>query len=129
MNITLITPEDRDRLTAILGTRPEAGPALPLDAAEVHRDTISGRYTTEALGRYCRTALPLLLGRLLAVEQLLTTTRHVLADHVAAVDGGDDRDLSDLLRELETAGVGLTDADIEAAAAISAAEAHAGAFG
>ncbi|MER6616345.1 hypothetical protein [Streptomyces xantholiticus] len=99
-----------------------------MDAAEVHAETIRGRHTTEGLGRYCRTALPLILRRLLAVESDLATLRAKVAEHVAAADQGDDPTPGELLEDLKRAGVDLR-GDVESAAAVLKAQAHAAAFG
>jgi hypothetical protein len=71
--------------------------SLALDAAEVHAATVAGRQTTEGLGNYSRIALPMLLGRLLAVETELLTLRAKVAGHVAAADQGHDPSAGELL--------------------------------
>ncbi|MFE6522278.1 hypothetical protein [Streptomyces sp. NPDC057794] len=98
------------------------------DVAEMHADTVAGRHTTEGLGNYCRTALPMLLRRLLAAETMLLTMRTKVAEHVAAHDQGDDPSARELLEDLKKAGVDLA-ADIENATAVLEAQAHAAAFG
>ncbi|MFF1600750.1 hypothetical protein ACFVYV_25130 [Streptomyces mirabilis] len=121
------TAEDLAELDRRL--RPGAPPSfsLALDAAEVHADTTAGRYTTEGLGRYCRTGLPMLLRRLLGVESELATLRAKVAGHIAAHDQGDDPTGGELLEDLRRAGVDLA-ADVTAAAAVLEGQAHAATF-
>lgn len=121
------TPELPAELDGMLRPAAPSSFSLALDAAEVHADTIAGRRTTEALGNYSRTALPMLLGRLLAVETELMTLRAKVAGHVAAADHGHDPSAGDLLKDLRRAGVDLG-ADVEAAAALLEAQAHAATF-
>ncbi|QOV40219.1 hypothetical protein IM697_18530 [Streptomyces ferrugineus] len=125
--LTPATPELLAELDRML--RPATPPSFPLalDAAEVHADTIAGRKTTEGLGNYSRTALPMLLRRLLAVETELLTMRTKVAGHVAEYDQGDDPSAGELLEELQRAGVDLR-ADVEAAAAVLEAQAHAATY-
>lgn len=123
------TPEQLAALDAQL--RPGSMPAsivVLLDAAEVHAETIAGRHTTEGFGRYCRTALPMLLRRLLAAESDLAVLRAQVARHVAAADRGEDPTPGDLFNDCRRAGIDLH-ADVEAAGAVLDAEAHAAAFG
>ncbi|MCX5182595.1 hypothetical protein [Streptomyces sp. NBC_00268] len=110
--------------------RPATPPSFPLalDAAEVHADTIAGRQTPEGLGNYSRTALPMLLRRLLAVEAELLTLRTKVAGHVAAADQGHDPTAGELLEDLRRAGVDLR-SDVAAAAAVLEGQAQAAAFG
>ncbi|MFI8206651.1 hypothetical protein [Streptomyces sp. NPDC085937] len=122
------TPEDLAELDRLLRPSSAGSLAVALDAAEVHADTINGRHTTEALGRYCRTALPMLLRRLLATETALLTVRTKVAGHVAAYDQGDDPSALELLEDLRRAGVDLR-ADVEMAAAVLEAEVRAATFG
>lgn len=123
------TPELLSELNRMLhpGTAPLPSLALAVDAAEVHADTVAGRRTTQALGNYSRTALPLLLGRLLAVETELLTLRTRVAGHIAAADQGHDPTVGELLEGLRRAGVDLR-ADVEAAAAVFEGQAHAATF-
>ncbi|MEU1275649.1 hypothetical protein [Streptomyces sp. NPDC005799] len=125
--LTPATPEELAALDQAL--RPAIPPSfsLALDAAEVHGDTVASRYTTEGLGRYCRTGLPLLLRRLLAVETEYAVLRGKVAGHVAAPDQGHDPTLGELLADLKRAGIDLR-ADVESAAAVLEAQAHAATF-
>lgn len=122
------TPELLAELARVLRPAAPASFSLALDAAEVHADTVAGRQTTEGLGNYSRTALPMLLGRLLAVETELLTLRAKVAGHVAAADQGHDPSVGELIGDLRRAGVDLT-ADVETAAALLEAQAHATTFG
>ncbi|GHH22374.1 hypothetical protein [Streptomyces lanatus] len=125
--LTPATPELLAELDRML--RPATPPSFPLalDAAEVHADTIAGRQTTEGLGNYSRTALPMLLRRLLAVETELLTMREKVAGHVAATDQGHDPTVGELLEALRLAGVDLR-ADVVTAAELLEAEARAATF-
>ncbi|MDV6291358.1 hypothetical protein R2F25_38755 [Streptomyces sp. UP1A-1] len=122
------TPEQLAALDAMLWPAPVSSIVVALDAAEVHTDTLAGRQTTEGLGRYCRTALPMLMRRLLAVESELLTIRGKVAGHIAEYDHGNDPTALELLEDLRRAGVDLR-ADVEAAAAVLEAQAHTAAFG
>ncbi|MEU9355072.1 hypothetical protein AB0D65_29760 [Streptomyces griseoloalbus] len=122
------TPEQLAALDGMLRPAPVSSIVVALDAAEVHADTLAGRQTIEGLGRYCRTALPMLMRRLLAVESELLTIRGKVAGHVAAADQGEDPTPGELLEELKRAGIDLR-ADVEAAALVLEAQAHAAAFG
>ncbi|QFG13328.1 hypothetical protein SEA_GILGAMESH_136 [Streptomyces phage Gilgamesh] len=122
------TPEQLAALDGMLRPSSHCSLAVALDAAEVHADTVAGRHTTEGLGRYCRTALPMLLRRLLAVESELLTIRGRVAGHVAAADQGADPTPGELLEELKRAGVDLR-ADVEEAALVLEAEARVATFG
>lgn len=126
--LTLATPEQLAELDRLLRPASVSSFAVAVDAAEVHAETIAGRHTTEGLGRYCRTALPMLLRRLLAAESALTVMRAKVAGHVAAADQGDDPTPGELLEDLKRAGVDLR-GDVEAAAAVLEAQAHVAAFG
>ncbi|MFE6639540.1 hypothetical protein ACFVFT_38500 [Streptomyces tendae] len=122
------TPELLAALDGMLRPSSPASLAVALDAAEVHADTVAGRHTTEGLGRYCRTALPMLLRRLLAVESELLTIRGKVAGHIAEYDQGEDPSPGELLEDLKRAGIDLR-ADVEAAALVLEAEARAATFG
>ncbi|MFF9901304.1 hypothetical protein [Streptomyces longispororuber] len=126
--MTPATPEMLAELDGML--RPGSPPSFPvlLDVAEVHADTVAGRRTTQALGNYCRTALPLLLRRLLAAESALLTMREKVAAHIAECDRGEDPSALELLEGLQRAGIDLA-ADVEAAAAVLEAQVHAAALG
>ncbi|GAA2439331.1 hypothetical protein [Streptomyces glaucus] len=126
--LTPATPEQLAALDAHLRPGLPASIVAVLDTAEVHAEALAGRHTTEALGRYCRTALPMLLRRLLAAESDLATLRAAVAEHVAATDQGDEPTPGELLADLVRRGIDLH-ADVEAAAAVLEAQAHAAAFG
>ncbi|MCG8971819.1 hypothetical protein [Streptomyces sp. CL12-4] len=126
--VTPATPELLAELARTLRPGAPAGPAVVVDAAEVHADTIAGRHTTEALGRYCRTALPMLLRRLLDAETELLTVRAKVAGHIAEYDQGADPSALELLEDLKRAGVDLR-ADVESAALVLEAEARVATFG
>lgn len=128
--LTPATPELLAELDALLrpGTAPLSSLVGAVDAAEVHAETLRGRHTTEGLGRYCRTALPSLLRRLLAAESEVLTLRAAVAEHAAAGDLGDDPTPGELLEDLKRRGVDLR-ADVEAAAAVLEGQAHAAAIG
>ncbi|MEU5978499.1 hypothetical protein [Streptomyces sp. NPDC047315] len=128
MTLRPAPPEDLATLNALLGPGLPGTVVAALDAAEVHRETRSGQHTTEAFGRYCRIAVPALLRRLLAVETALLTVRTKVAEHVAAHDRGDDPTAGDLLAGLQRAGIDLR-AEVDDAAAVLDAEAHAAATG
>ncbi|MFD9395011.1 hypothetical protein ACFWBB_31065 [Streptomyces sp. NPDC060000] len=121
------TPDLLAELDGMLRPGPPSSFSLALDVAEVHADTVAGRRTTEALGNYSRTALPMLLRRLLAVETELLTLRTKVAGHVAAGDQGHDPTTGELLEELRRAGVDLR-ADVEAAAQVLEGQARAATF-
>ncbi|MFE4582643.1 hypothetical protein [Streptomyces chartreusis] len=127
--LTPATPELLAELDRALrpGTAPLSSLALALDAAEVHADMVAGHRTSEALGNYSRTALPMLLRRLLAVETAVLTMRKKVAGHIAAYDQGDDPTARELLEDLRRAGVDLG-ADVQAAAAELEGQAHAATF-
>ena len=122
------TPEHLAELDRLLRPIASGSLAVALDAAEVHADTVAGRRTTEALGNYCRTALPMLLRRLLDTETALLTMRTKVAGHVAAHDQGDDPSARELLEDLRRAGLDLRE-DVDTAAAVLEAEVRAAAFG
>jgi hypothetical protein len=127
----VLTPAPADQLAALdalLRPGAPASIAVAVDAAEVHRDTTGGRYTTEAFGRYCRTAVPEILRRLLAVESEHAALRAKVAGHVAAADQGHDPTVGELLEDLKRAGVDLR-ADVESAAEVLEGQAHAAAIG
>lgn len=128
----MLTPATPGQLAALADQiGPDRAPAsivVVLDAAEVHAETIRGRHTTEAFGRYCRTALPMLLRRLLAAESDLATLRAQVARHVAAADRGEDPTSGELLDACKRAGIDLR-VDVETAGELLDAEAHAAAFG
>lgn len=121
------TPEHLAELDRLLRPTASGSLAVALDA-EVHADTVAGRRTTEALGNYCRTALPMLLRRLLDTETALLTMRTKVAGHVAAHDQGDDPSARELLEDLRRAGLDLRE-DVDTAAAVLEAEVRAAAFG
>lgn len=125
--MTPATPEELAELNRLL--HPASPPvfAVAVKAAKVHADTVAGRQTTEKLGRYCHTALPTLLRRLLAVESDLATLRAAIARHVAADDQGDDPTPGELLEDLRRRGIDLR-ADVAEAAAVLEAEQRAAAF-
>ncbi|MFE1206400.1 hypothetical protein ACFW5V_32455 [Streptomyces sp. NPDC058762] len=122
------TPEQLAALDGMLRPAPVSSIVVVLDAAEVHADTLAGRQTTEGLGRYCRTALPMLMRRLLAVESELLTIRAKVAGHIAEYDQGEDPSAGELLEDLRRAGVDLR-ADVETAALLLEGQAHTAAFG
>lgn len=117
------SPEELAALDRLLRPGSPSSFSLALDAAEVHADTRAGKYSNEAFGRYCRTGLPMLLRRLLAVETAFLTMREHVAAHVAAADQGEDPAPGELLRALQRAGIDLT-AEAAAAGAVLAAQAH-----
>ncbi|MFF4902194.1 hypothetical protein [Streptomyces sp. NPDC001068] len=120
-------PEHLAALDALLRPSSVSSFAVALDAAEVHAETLRGLHTTEGLGRYCRTALPPVLRRLLAVESELATVRAKVAGHIAAHDQGHDPTAGELLEDLRRAGVDLAH-DVTAAAAVLEGQAHAATF-
>ncbi|MFE2181401.1 hypothetical protein [Streptomyces sp. NPDC059455] len=122
------TPKQLAALDALLCPSPPPTIAVAMDAADVHAETTRGRHTTEGLGAYCRTALPLILRRLLAVESDLIALRSAVAGHVASADQGNDPTPGELLEGLKRRGIDLRP-DVAAAAALLEAEAHAAAFG
>ncbi|MEU2585273.1 hypothetical protein ABZ612_20395 [Streptomyces avermitilis] len=124
--LTPATPEQLAELDRLLRPASTSSLAVAVDAAEVHADTVAGRYTTEALGRYCRTGLPPILRRLLAVETELLTMRGKVAAHIAEYDQGHDPTGLELLEGLGRAGIDLG-VDVQAAAVLEG-EAHAGTF-
>jgi hypothetical protein len=127
----VLTPATLEQLAALDALLRPASPstiAVAVDAAEVHAETIRGRHTTEGLGRYCRTALPPVLRRLLAAESELLALRAAVAGHVAAADQGDDPTPGELLEDLKRRGIDLR-SDVAAAAAVLEGQAHAAAFG
>jgi glycerol-3-phosphate dehydrogenase len=109
MRITLMTPDQRDRLTAELGLQHPAAPELV--AATVACATGVLRSDVRAVA-----------ARLIEAEQLLDTTRRTLA---RAATSDYHHSISDLLWELTQAGAGITDAELDAAEATAAAEARA----
>jgi hypothetical protein len=126
-----MTPATVDQLAALaaqLGTTSPARMASVLDTCEVHAETVQGRRTDEAFGRYCRTALPSLLRRLLDAETQLATVRAAAAQHVAAADRGLDPAPTDLFYDLRRAGIDLLD-DVEAAGGLLDAQVLAAAIG
>ncbi|MES9554810.1 MULTISPECIES: hypothetical protein [unclassified Streptomyces] len=125
MNITLMTADERAAITAQLGTIAPAATLAVSDtvaaAAGVHRSGYSGA----AVGRLLAADMLALAARLVAVEQLLDTTRRTLATIIyAANEGSSDYDMSDLMWELEKAGVGIR-AELDDAEAAATAEARA----
>ncbi|MFJ2909389.1 hypothetical protein ACIO8F_08125 [Streptomyces sp. NPDC087228] len=109
MRITLMTSEQRDQLTAVLGMQHPAAPELV--AATVACATGVLRSDVRAIA-----------ARLVEAEQLLDTTRRTLATVIYAANEGGDYDMSDLMWELEKAGVGIRAEldDVEAAATAEA---------
>ncbi|MGW2550048.1 hypothetical protein [Streptomyces sp. NPDC001635] len=126
----MLTPGPPDQLAALDALLRAATPAsivVAVDAAELHKETVYGRTTTEAFGRYCRTALPMILRRLLAAESDLAAIRGAVARHVAAADLGDDPPAGELLEDLKRRGIDLR-VDVTAAAELLEAEAYAATF-
>ena len=122
------TPDELAAIAAILGAGCPASSSLVLDAAEIHARRRGGLLTAHAFGRYCDTALPWILLRLVAAESALTTLRAKVAAHAAAADLGHDPQPGDLLEDLRRAGIDLR-ADAADAAAVLEAETHAHAIG
>lgn len=124
MPITLMTADERAAITAQLGTITPAASLAVSDtvaaAAGVHRSGYSGA----AVGRLLAADMLALAARLVAVEQLLDTTRRTLATVIYAEADGGDYDMSDLMWELEKAGVGIQ-AELDQAEAAADAEARA----
>ncbi|MFI5990360.1 hypothetical protein ACIBAC_00700 [Streptomyces sp. NPDC051362] len=120
-------PEELAALDALLrpGTTPSSF-SLAVDAAEIHQATVAGRYTSEAFGRYCRSAVPVILARLLAAETELLTLRTKVAAHLAEADQGWDPAANDLFKALRRAGIDLAE-EVAAAAAVLEADALAAA--
>ncbi|MET8696875.1 hypothetical protein ABZV65_30545 [Streptomyces bauhiniae] len=123
----LLKPADLEQLAELAGhltTATSGSIATAIDAAEVRAETMRGRHTNEAFGRYCRTALPLILRRLLDAESQLAALRTQAARHVAAADLGHDPSPAELLNGYRRAGVDLAE-EIEEARALLEAEAYA----
>ncbi|RZU28243.1 hypothetical protein EV284_6409 [Streptomyces sp. BK022] len=116
--------EQLAELAGHLATAPSGSIATAIDAAEVRAETMRGRHTDEAFGRYCRSALPLILRRLLDAESQLAALRAQSARHVAAADLGDEPSPAELLDGYRRAGVDLAE-EIEEARAELEAEAYA----
>ncbi|MDK0520353.1 hypothetical protein [Streptomyces sp. ML-6] len=125
MSITLMTADERAVLAELLGTTTPAAMLAVADAvaaaAGVHRSGYSGA----AVGRLLAADMLALAARLVAVEQLLDTTRRTLSSVICAANDGYDYDMSDLLWELERAGAGLTAEDLNDAEAAAEVEARA----
>ncbi|GAA5070612.1 hypothetical protein [Streptomyces similanensis] len=128
----MLTPATPDQLAAVEALLPpDRAPvaiAVVLDTAEVHAETRRGSHTTEAFGRYCRTAVPMLLRRLLAAESELDVLRAQVARYVAAADQGQDPAPGELVEDCKRAGIDLRD-EVAAAAAVLEAEGRFAAFG
>ncbi|MFD9190340.1 hypothetical protein ACFWCA_19180 [Streptomyces phaeochromogenes] len=127
----MLKPATSDELAAvatILGAGHQASPELVLDAAKIHDRRRRGVLDAHAFGRYCDTALPWILLRLLAAESDLATLRAKVAEHVAAADLGRDPTPRELLDDCRRAGINLQ-ADAADAAALLEAQAHAHAIG
>ncbi|MEU1592717.1 hypothetical protein ABZ468_07620 [Streptomyces sp. NPDC005708] len=126
----MLTPGPPDALADLDAQLRPGAPAsivVAVDAAQVHQETVSGRRTSEAFGRYCRTAVPMILRRLLAAESDLAAMRAAVAQHVAAADQGHDPAPAELLEDLRRRGIDLG-ADVAAAAELLEAEAYAATF-
>ncbi|MFB6943220.1 hypothetical protein ACFWGL_17000 [Streptomyces sp. NPDC060286] len=120
MSITLMTAGQRAAVAAQLGTTTPATPDQAVATTDVARLAIAHPAGPVATSR-ARTALlgiSALAARLVAVEQLLDTTRRALATVIHAANSGDDYDLSDLMWELERAGVD-TKAELDDAEALA----------
>ncbi|MFD6335326.1 hypothetical protein ACFWGI_37895 [Streptomyces niveus] len=131
MAVVMLTPALPDELAildALLHAGSPASFTAVVETAEVHAETAGGRHTVESLGRYCHTALPAILRRLLAIESELLTMRATVAGHAAAHERGDEPTLGELLEALSRAGIDLY-ADVEIAAALLDAEVRASAIG
>ncbi|MFE7072618.1 hypothetical protein ACFU96_21305 [Streptomyces sp. NPDC057620] len=122
------TPEQLAALAGELGAGHSAAPDLVLDAAVIYERRRRGVLDAHAFGRYCDTALPWILQRLLAAESDLVTLRAKVAEHVAAADLGHDPAPRDLLDDCRRAGIDLQ-GDTADAAAVLEAQAHAHAIG
>jgi hypothetical protein len=121
------TPEQLAALADELGTGHPASSDLVLDAAQIHTAHRAKKYTAEQFGRYCATALPSLLQRLLTAESDVVTLRAKVAGHVAAADQGLDPTTGNCS---VTSGVqgSTSGADVTAAVALIEGEARAAAF-
>ncbi|MGW1405054.1 hypothetical protein [Streptomyces sp. NPDC002403] len=122
MRITLMTADQRAVLAAQLGAIAPAASLAVSDtvaaASGVHRSGYSGA----AVGRLLAADALALAARLVEVEQLLDTTRRTLATVIYAANEGGDYDMSDLMWELEKAGVNIQ-AELNDAEALADAEA------
>ncbi|URC17960.1 hypothetical protein QEN62_gp38 [Streptomyces phage AxeJC] len=120
--LTLLTADERAALDAVLGTT-SAAPALAVaDTVTAAAGAARHGYTDTAKGRVLASDVVALAARLVAVEQVLDTTRRTLA-RVAASDFH--LTVPDLLWELEKAGVGITADELDEAEALAEAEAAA----
>ncbi|UJQ86049.1 hypothetical protein QEN67_gp38 [Streptomyces phage Eastland] len=124
--LTLLTADERAALDAVLGTTAPAPALAVADTVAAAAGAARHGYTDTAKGRILASVLALdvlaLAARLVAVEQMLDTTRRTIA---RAATSGDQLSISDALWELEQAGVGITTDELDDAEALAEAEARA----
>lgn len=125
MSITLMTADQRAGIDYDLGATVPAAVLAVADTVTAATDVRSTGYSGAAVGRLLAADMLALAARLVAVEQILDTTRRTLAR--LAVDG-DDYSVSDVLYELEQSGVGIRRAELDHAEAVIDAVGRAGAF-
>ncbi|MFF4177622.1 hypothetical protein [Streptomyces sp. NPDC001750] len=123
--LTLLTADQRAALAAQLGTTTPAAVMLVTDTVAAAAGTARHGYTDAAKARILAAEVLALAARLVAVEQLLDTTRRTIS-RVATSDYH--LTVTDLLWELKKAGVGITDDELDEAEGLAAAEAAAGAL-
>ncbi|OKJ42301.1 hypothetical protein [Streptomyces sp. CB01580] len=121
--LTLLTANQRAALAAQLGTTAPAAVMLVTDTVAAAAGTARHGYTDAAKARILAAELLALAARLVAVEQLLDTTRRTIA-RVATSDYH--LTVPDLLWELKKAGAHITDAELDEAEALADAKARAG---
>ncbi|MFF4672317.1 hypothetical protein ACFY1C_21070 [Streptomyces sp. NPDC001279] len=123
--LTLMTADQRAALAAQLGTATPAAVMLVTDTVAAAAGVTRSGYSGAAVGRLLAADMLALAARLVAVEQALDTTRRAIA-RVATSDVH--LSVTDLLWELEKAGVAITAAELDEAEDLAAAEAPAGAL-
>jgi alkylation response protein AidB-like acyl-CoA dehydrogenase len=129
----VLTPAEPDQLAGLadlLGPVQPASPDAVLDAARAYTRTrgVQGTRGAEDFDRYVWAVWPQVLRRLVEAEFDLAALRSAVARHIAAGDRGDDPAPRELLDDVARSGIDLQD-EVDAAAAVQDAEAHAAAFG
>ncbi|WP_424862131.1 hypothetical protein [Streptomyces sp. MMS24-I29] len=120
--LTLLTADQRAALAAQLGTTAPAAVMLVTDTVAAAAGTARRGYTDAAKARILAAEVLALAARLVAVEQLLDTTRRTIS-RVATSDYH--LTVTDLLWELKKAGARITDDELDEAEALVEAEAAA----
>ncbi|MGW3166946.1 hypothetical protein ACWC9Q_29630 [Streptomyces sp. NPDC001142] len=123
MSITLMTADQRAALAALIGTTNPATALAVSDTVSAAAGVSRSGYSGAAVGRLLALDILALAARLVAVEQLLDTTRRTIARAAAT---GVDLSISDVLWELEQAGLAITPAELDEAEVLADARAREG---